>query len=143
MRNRQALHDMTQPIAPTRREERQVLHQLVRLERRIAREEFVGAVSTQHNLDVLRGQPTQHVGGHDRGVGQRLVQAAHDLGKQVRRVLQSQDLFVMLGAKDGRDTARVGRFVVAPVVETDRETVQPAAGLLCGERGDRAGIDSA
>ena len=133
---------MTQPIAPTRRQEREVLHQLVRLESSVAREEFVGAVSTQHNLDVLRGQPAQHVGGHDRSVGQRLVQAAHDLGKQVRRVLQSQDLFVMLGAKDGRDAPRVGRLVVAPVIEADGETVQPAAGLLSGERGDGAGIDS-
>ena len=59
-------------------------------------------------------------------------------------MLESQNFFVMLRSAESRDPARVGRFVVARIVEADRETVQPVAGLLRREsRHGSNGIETA
>ncbi len=66
-------------------------------ERRIAGEQFIGAVAAEDDLDLLAGEPAQEVRGQDRGVAERLVEPGGDFGQEFE------------DCPGGEDCARGGR----------------------------------
>ena len=107
-RHRQSPHHGFDESAPQRARSAQVVAgEAMSLQRRIAGEQLIAAVTTQRDLHMLARERRQQIGRNDRRVAQRLVEQhrkARDEPQQHRRFKRQ---LVVIGAEMRRHLARV------------------------------------
>src|SRR6185312_10459941 len=65
----------------------------------IAAEELVAAVAAERDGDVTAREAREQIGGHDRAVGDRLVEDGAELADDARRLVDGEALFVVARAE--------------------------------------------
>ncbi len=114
------------------------------LERRIARQQLIGAVASQDDLDLLAREPAQQVRRQNRRVTERLVQPCGHFGQKFIGRLYRKRPLVMVRAQVSGDRACMAALVETGVLEADRKRSHVARRLdlaKCGR--DARGIDPA
>ena len=109
---------------------------------RIAREQLVAALADQHDLHVLARQPREEKGGHERRIGERLVERACQGPHAVEEEGRRDGERAVAGAERAGGQSGVLELVEAGDVEADGEG-RELVDVGPGERGDRGRIEAA
>src|SRR3989442_13021538 len=98
---------------------------------RVAPEELVGSLASQHDLHPgLARQTANEVERDTDGVGERLILVVHQVTEESERVLLGDYDLVVVSAEVHGDSARLGALVEPRRVQkADREGRKPACAL--------------
>ena len=95
-------------------------------ERRIPGKQLIATVAAQGDRDRLPGEARQQVGGHDRGIGKRLIHHLRDRRNEIGEHARLEDHFVMIGSQMRGHLAGISRLVEGAVGKADGKTVDLA-----------------
>ncbi len=108
----------------------------------VAAEQLIAAVAAEHDLHAIARERTHMPGAERKRVG-GLIQVIDDV-RQKRQQRRGQRAFVVFGAEQPRDGARMGRFVETLVRNADGEGGQVFHAHALGEhRDEQARVESA
>ena len=72
----------------------------------ISREEFIGPLTLEHDLDLLSGKEGEQMGRDDGGIAERLVKTHRDPAQTIGEVVFGEDQLVEIGLEEPCGFAR-------------------------------------